>query len=117
MGASVPLANWHKIPELMKEYLTSLNKPGKDLIEDLAKTHATFEQIHPFSDGNGRTGRLLLLAQALLAGKVPPLVVKERRYAYFKYLEIAQTKQKYEPLELFISESVQFCYRLLSKPA
>jgi len=82
----------------------------------LAKTHAEFEAIHPFSDGNGRTGRLLMLAQALRAGLVPPLIVKERRYAYYKYLEAAQTKQNFKPLELFLAQSIQFCQQLISEP-
>ena len=115
MGAHVPLANWQKVPELMKDFTEKLNRTSGNLIAELAMTHAIFEQIHPFSDGNGRTGRLLLLAQALQAGLTPPLIVKERRFAYYKYLEIAQTRQNYEPLELFLAQSMQFCQQLLTE--
>lgn len=115
MGAHVPLANWAKIPDLIAQTVEELNHSSSDdILANLAKTHATFEQIHPFSDGNGRTGRLLLFAQALKAGFTPPLVTKERKFAYYKYLELAQTKGSYAPLELFIAQSILFCHELLN---
>lgn len=113
MGSHVVVANSLKVPSLMQEFITACQTPSKDSIELLAKTHAAFEQIHPFSDGNGRVGRLLLLTQALQAGLTPPLVAKERKYAYYKYLERAQTKDDYKPLELFIAQSMEFCHKLL----
>ncbi|MEO7364358.1 MAG: Fic family protein [Candidatus Saccharimonadales bacterium] len=106
MGSRTAVANWLKVPELMAELAIDMNTDDDDVLSLLAKTHADFEKIHPFSDGNGRTGRLLLLAMALRANLTPPIVVKERKYAYYKYLEIAQTKQVYAPLELFVAESV-----------
>lgn len=115
MGAHVPLANWQKVPELVRNMTNELIKPPKDTIALIAETHAKFEQVHPFSDGNGRTGRLIMLAQALHAGLIPPLVIKERRFAYYKYLELAQTKDNHKPLELFVAESIQFTSELLKK--
>lgn len=113
MGTHVTLANWAKVPDLVRELAEDLAKPTNDIIRVLANTHARFEQIHPFSDGNGRAGRLIMLAQALKFGLIPPLVVKERKYAYYKYLELAQTKEDYVPLELFIAESITFTNDLL----
>lgn len=112
MGSHVALANYAKISELIMELVDEIKIESADIVESMAKIHAKFEQIHPFSDGNGRTGRLILLAQALKAGLVPPLVVKERKYAYYKYLEMAQAKNDYAPLELFISESMVFTNKL-----
>lgn len=113
MGSHVALANWVKVPELVIGLTADIQKPPRDSIRAMAITHARFEQIHPFSDGNGRTGRLILLAQALQVGLVPPLVVKERKYAYYKYLELAQTKEDYRPLELLISESMVAAHDVL----
>lgn len=113
MGTNVVLANHLKVPELMRDLIKTLNKPAKDTMEQIARTHAAFEKIHPFSDGNGRTGRLIAFIQALQAGMVPPLVTKERKRAYYKYLEIAQTKEQYDLLMLFISESILFADRLI----
>jgi Fic family protein/DNA-binding XRE family transcriptional regulator len=115
MGSHVTLANYTKIPELIAKLTDDIKDSPDDEISIIAQTHARFEQIHPFSDGNGRTGRLVMLAQALNAGFVPPLVIKERKYAYYKYLELAQTKGDFMPLELFVSESMMFTNKLLKK--
>lgn len=112
MGTHVPLANWQSIPRLIAEF-TNNSENSNDTISTLAKAHATFEKIHPFSDGNGRTGRLVMLAQALDAGSVPPIVVKERKQAYYRYLELAQTNDDYVPLEYFIAQSIELAGKLL----
>lgn len=113
MGSHTSVANWLKIPELMAALMVDMNDDAEDIVKRLAATHAAFEQIHPFSDGNGRTGRLLLFAQALRFGVMPPLVVKERKAAYYKYLELAQAKETMEPLGLFMAECMQFTNALL----
>jgi Fic family protein len=113
MGSHVTLANWPKIPDLLEELVADIKNDNSDMIEKIANVHARFERIHPFSDGNGRTGRLIMLAQALSVGLVPPLVTKERKFAYYKYLELAQTKEDYKPLEYFIAESIKFSDDLL----
>ncbi len=114
MGAHVPLANWQSVPSLITE-LTNYDRASGDTVSLLAKVHAKFEKIHPFSDGNGRTGRLLMLARALDAGIAPPIVLKERKRAYYKYRELAQTKEEYTPLEFFIAESIQSSGKLLTE--
>ena len=113
MGSRVTLANWPKVPDLLEELVADIKNDNSDVIEKIANIHARFERIHPFSDGNGRTGRLIMLAQALSAGLVPPLITKERKFAYYKYLELAQTKEDYKPLEYFIAESMKFSDDLL----
>ncbi|MDR0308161.1 MAG: Fic family protein [Chitinispirillales bacterium] len=112
-SSRVVLANYVKIPRLIEEFIESLNTPTKDLIRFLAQTHSTFEKIHPFSDGNGRTGRLILFISALQYGVIPPLVLKEKKHAYYKYLEIAQTEEKFELLEMFMAESIISAYELI----
>ncbi len=113
MGSSVPLANPVKIPDLITSLSEYIKNSPDDVVAHLTKTHADFEKIHPFSDGNGRVGRLLMLAQALKAGILPPIISKERKYAYYKYLELAQTKSQYGSLELFVCESIRFSKNLL----
>ena len=115
MGANVPLANYMKVPELVAQLVDDIQKQQSDLIYDLANTHARFEKIHPFSDGNGRTGRLIMFAQALHRGSMPPLIAKERKQAYYKYLAAAQVREMYDPLELFIAESIIYTGRLLGE--
>ena len=113
MGSHVAVANYLNISTLMTELFNGTDTYSNDPVSELASVHARFEKIHPFSDGNGRVGRLIMLAQALSFGLVPPLVLKERRYAYFKYLELAQTEDNYEPLQLFVAESIIATHQLL----
>lgn len=115
MGAHVNLVNWQNIPDMMQEFIKELGKSTDDMIAFLSSSHAKFEQIHPFTDGNGRTGRLLLLAQALSASLMPPLVLKERKMAYYKYLEMAQSNEKLETLELFVAQSMIECAKILDE--
>lgn len=105
-GAFVPLANFIKIPELVSRWCNMVNEETEDKIGLLSRSHAEFEKIHPFSDGNGRTGRLMLFILALKLGLVPPILKKERRLAYYKYLELAQTREITDPLEMFIAEAI-----------
>jgi Fic family protein len=104
--AVLSFANFIKIPELIKLWCERINEETSDPIHALAVSHAEFERIHPFSDGNGRTGRLLLFVKALQLGLVPPVINKERHNAYYKYLEIYQTKELSDPLEKFIAEAI-----------
>jgi Fic family protein len=112
------LTNYLSVPDRMSELVAAMNRPigeGADsIIERMARTHAQFEQIHPFSDGNGRVGRLIMLIQALQNRIVPPLIVKERASAYYKYLETAQLRDEYELLRLFIAESILFTESLIN---
>ena len=106
MGSKVPLVNYIKVPELIDGWCNMVNEETEDKIGLLARSHADFERIHPFSDGNGRTGRLLLFILALKLKIVPPILRKERRFAYYKYLELAQTHEQTDPLEQFIAEEI-----------
>ena len=49
---------------------------------DIAAFHITFERIHPFADGNGRVGRLLMAYQAIQNNCVPPLIENDDRERY-----------------------------------
>lgn len=113
MGTHVTVANYLRIPDLMGQLFLDTGLPSNDLVSVLSRSHAKFEKIHPFSDGNGRVGRLLMLAQALRFGLTPPLVLRERKAAYYKYLEMAQMEDNPMPLELFIAESVISANQLL----
>ena len=55
--------------------------------------HHTFECIHPFSDGNGRTGRLLLNWFRMSCGLQPIIIHYKRRYAYYDTIQIFRNKE------------------------
>ena len=75
-----------KIPNLMTYYIYNYNNDKQDIFSKVAKYHIEFEKIHPFEDGNGRTGRLLLNYE-LLKNNIPPVVIsKKDRVKYFEFL-------------------------------
>lgn len=61
----------------------------------LAEHHAAFENIHPFIDGNGRTGRLLLAYEMILCGLLPVDIRYEQRDRYYAALRAYKEKEKY----------------------
>lgn len=105
-GTRVTVANHLRIPELVNELCLQPPDTQESLIAFMARQHSQFERIHPFSDGNGRIGRLLILAYALQHGAVPPVIKRERRALYYKALETAQLNEDYQLLEQLIAESI-----------
>ena len=90
-------------PEEMAELLDEL----KDIPDDKALTaaayfHAKFENIHPFADGNGRTGRLTANYILLLHDHPPIIFHEENRKDYYTALEAWDTDQALEPLIAFM---------------
>ncbi|MBI5676254.1 MAG: Fic family protein [Nitrospirae bacterium] len=73
--------NYYEVPELMKKYIQNLNRVDsyKHPLELASDLHAEFEAIHPFIDGNGRIGRLIL---TMKNGYCPVIIPPIRRAEY-----------------------------------
>lgn len=76
-----------QINNLMMYFVYNYNHDKTtDIFYKIANYHLEFESIHPFEDGNGRTGRLLINFE-LLKNNIPPIVIpKEERTKYFEFL-------------------------------
>ena len=61
-------------------------KLNEDIFYKIASYHIEFESIHPFVDGNGRTGRLLINYELLKNNIAPIVISKEERVKYFELL-------------------------------
>lgn len=104
-GANVPTANYVKVPILMKELLKSIQRGSRDIILHISSIHSNFEKIHPFSDGNGRIGRLLIHAMAFMNNFPPAVIKQEKRHLYYTYLNKAQNKGDSTLLEDFLCDA------------
>ena len=73
----------------VKDFYADLSWKGRELnpVELAAWTHAEFVKIHPFTDGNGRTSRLIMNYQLMAEGFPAISIAKEDRLEYFKALE------------------------------
>jgi Fic/DOC family len=82
-----------EVPHLVRNWLADVNRlPAVDIValpEHLARVHSGFEQIHPFLDGNGRTGRLVLNLVLVRLGYPPAIIYKRERTQYLKALRRA----------------------------
>lgn len=91
-GADFETASPQNAPILVREWCDNLNyqldsaKNEDQLLESLLKAHVSFEKLHPFDDGNGRTGRLVMNFE-LCKRELPFLVIRRQdRDDYINYL-------------------------------
>lgn len=71
---------------------------------DIVRFHAQFENIHPFQDGNGRVGRMIILKQCLDNDLVPIIIRNENRNQYMRCLNDAQINDNFGPLIDYFKE-------------
>src|SRR5680860_494122 len=99
------LSAWVQEVNRLKVDLVAGSMEVAEVPEKLASLHREFERIHPFIDGNGRVGRLLLNLIFILLGWPPAIILKERRIRYLKALDRAD-QGDYRPLAEVIARSV-----------
>ena len=76
-----------EVHQQMKALLNSYNRNKRKRLEDIIDFHERFEQVHPFQDGNGRVGRLLMFKECLANGIVPFIITDELKLFYYRGLK------------------------------
>lgn len=76
-----------KVHKEMKSLLKSYNSIKTPSFEDILDFHVNFERIHPFQDGNGRVGRLIMFWQCLQSNIVPFIITDDLRLFYYRGIQ------------------------------
>jgi hypothetical protein len=101
--------SWTDVPALMRDWIADAKAVGQaeqaTIAESLAALHARFEQIHPFLDGNGRAGRLVLNLLLVRLGIPPAIIYKGDRSRYLDGLRRADQGDP-GPLGEFLARAV-----------
>ncbi len=99
-----------QVPSLMTGALRAYSGTESDIVQRIVTFHLEFERIHPFCDGNGRTGRALMQFQLKSYG-YPPIIVrnkeKQQYYASFRAYDDSRSTKLFERiLALLLKESL-----------
>ncbi|HEL2164268.1 TPA: Fic family protein [Streptococcus suis] len=70
----------------MQELLRSYHSLSQTSFEDILDFHVRFERIHPFQDGNGRVGRLIMFKECLKHGYIPFIIGDDMKYFFYRGL-------------------------------
>lgn len=115
IGVHLPTANYLRVPDLVSKVIVRATAKTGDIIAAAADVHSQFEQIHPFSDGNGRVGRLLMNAMFLQNNLAPAIIRQEQKQLYYTYLYKAQTKDDKSQLEDFFCAALMDGFIILER--
>lgn len=83
------------VAEEIKKLLTTYNSIENKTIETIIEFHKHFETIHPFQDGNGRVGRLIMFKECLANNIVPFIIEDEFKLYYYRGLKEWNTERGY----------------------
>jgi Fic family protein len=97
-----------RLPHLIREWIAWIDGEGQayPTVLRAAIAHHGFEAVHPFRDGNGRTGRLLMNLILMHDGYPPALLLQEWRLAYLEALAVADSG-RYGPIANLIGRAVE----------
>lgn len=82
-----------EVAEKMKQLLEAYNQKKEKTLEDILEFHVNFEKIHPFQDGNGRVGRLIMFKECLKYHIVPFIIEDSLKLYYYRGLNEWQREQ------------------------
>lgn len=94
MIGGVKVAQPYQVKDMMFKLVNEFNEKEVVSLKDVVDFHYKFERIHPFQDGNGRVGRMIMLKQSLLNDITPFVVMSDRRDEYIEGLRMYEDNPK-----------------------
>ena len=91
----IQTAKPEEVPQKMKELLKAYNQTRQKSLDELLQFHYEFERIHPFQDGNGRVGRLILFKECLRNGIIPFIIEDDIKEFYYRGLQEWKNEKGY----------------------
>lgn len=91
----IQTAKPEEVPQKMKELLKAYNQTRQKSLDELLQFHYEFERIHPFQDGNGRVGRLILFKECLHNGIIPFIIEDDIKEFYYRGLQEWKNEKGY----------------------
>ena len=107
--SDVTTAKPNEVKEKMTELISLYNKKSKITLTDLAEFHTKYETIHPFQDGNGRIGRMILFKECLKNDIMPVIILNDHKTDYYKSLDLARA-EGYDKLAVFFEKEQKILY-------
>lgn len=107
-GTSTTPPDFLHLDEEMRRLIAWHEQAGQmHAVQRASELHTRFVKIHPFLDGNGRTGRLLLNFELMKAGYPPAVIRKEDRLAYYEALDEACVSGNYTAITSLVADAAQ----------
>ena len=103
----------NEVPAKMQELLSWYHNTAKKTLAVMAQFHARYEAVHPFQDGNGRTGRLILFRECLKHDLTPVVIEYQYRSRYMESLREFWKAKKIDLFQdLFIEEQEAYAKKI-----
>ena len=99
----------NEVKEQMKKLIKRYNLKQEITVEDIIEFHYEFEKIHPFQDGNGRVGRLIMLKECLKHNIVPMIINEELKFFYYRGLK------EYKNVKGYLVDTCLFAQDIVKK--
>ena len=96
----------------MEKLIDEYNNKKNVTLEDIALFHSKYESIHPFQDGNGRTGRIIIYKECLKNNIFPLIIEDVNKSEYYASLNSAQKGDVLPLVEFFKKEQLEYYNRV-----
>ncbi len=109
MVMNVTTAPPDEVPDLMTDLINRYEETSEKNLAAICRLHAEFEKIHPFQDGNGRVGRMLIFKECLRNGVCPLIIYDDNRMEYYHALNATHEEHDFTLLEeLFVDAQKKY---------